>query len=575
MNKAEVLAAPLRQRGFAALPPLLWPALAFLLVFYAVPLINVLKLSVLEPAPGLQHFVHMAEVAIYPKILLTTFEISFVVALLCLLLGYPTAYLLVTAPARWSRLLMILVIVPFFTSLLVRNYCWIFLLGANGIINATLQGLGVTEAPVRLIYNRFGVLIGMVHVLLPYMILVLAAQMRGIDLGLTRAASSLVAPPFTAFRRVFLPLSLPGVAAGFLLVFLISIAFFVTPAMLGGPRETMIANIIASKVGFLEWGFASALSVVLLVVSLALIAAIQAFFGGFSIIAPGLRSARQRRARTWEGPLTWTLDKMLNPIWPYLPPLVGAFVLAFLVLPVVLMVPISLSPLEYFVFPPPGLSLRWYAEYFNSPAWISATFNSLKVGLITVALTLAIALPAALAISRSRSRLAALSYGVILSPMVVPGIIVAIAVFFLFSRIGLTGTIWGVALGHTVGALPFATIVLVAALQNFDRNLERAALSLGASPLRTLQRVTLPVIRPAVITAAFLSFLYSFDEILVSIFVSGIRARTLPKKMWESLQEVDPTIAAVSTLLILFTVALLSLLYLASGRLARRPAARG
>jgi ABC-type spermidine/putrescine transport system permease subunit II len=154
--------------------------------------------------------------------------------------------------------------------------------------------------------------------------------------------------------------------------------------------------------------------------------------------------------------------------------------------------------------------------------------------------------------------------------MVVPGIIIAIAVFFFFAKFGLNGTIWGVALGHTVGALPLATIVLVAALHNFDKNLERAALSLGTSPFRTLFRVTLPVIRPAVITAAFLAFLYSFDEILVALFVSGIRARTLPKKMWESLQEVDPTIAAVSTLLILFTVGLLLLLYFLRGALARR-----
>ncbi|MBM3572373.1 MAG: ABC transporter permease subunit [Alphaproteobacteria bacterium] len=124
----------------------------------------------------------------------------------------------------------------------------------------------------------------------------------------------------------------------------------------------------------------------------------------------------------------------------------------------------------------------------------------------------------------------------------------------MLSRIGLNGTIAGVAIGHTIGSLPLATVVLVAALRDFDRNLERASLSLGASPLRTAMRVTLPTIKTASVTAAFFAFLHSFDEVIVAIFVSGVHARTLPKKMWESLEEINPVIAAVSALLILLSV---------------------
>jgi ABC-type spermidine/putrescine transport system permease subunit II len=150
----------------------------------------------------------------------------------------------------------------------------------------------------------------------------------------------------------------------------------------------------------------------------------------------------------------------------------------------------------------------------------------------------------------------------LLFPLIIPAIIGAVGIFFLLSRVHLTGTIMGMVLGHSVASLSMATIVLMAALRNFDVNLERASLSLGATPFRTTIRVTLPVISVAVLTAALFSFLQSFDELLIALFVSGIGARTLPKKLWESLLEIDPTIAAVSTLLLAFTAFVMFLMYL-------------
>ena len=143
-----------------------------------------------------------------------------------------------------------------------------------------------------------------------------------------------------------------------------------------------------------------------------------------------------------------------------------------------------------------------------------------------------------------------------------PSIVIAVAVFYVLSKAQLTYTIVGVSLGHMILALPMATVVLTAALRNFDRSLERAAISLGASPLSTTLRITLPVLSTALFTAGLFAFLQSFDELLIALFVSGIDAGTLPKKMWESLQELDPTIAAVSTLLVTFSIAALAALYL-------------
>lgn len=542
----------------SALPPALWPAIGFLAVLYVLPLGQVLPLSVVEPTPGFGNYVRLATTPLYALVLENTFEISIVVAAICLVLGYPTAYLLATCRPQVRTILLVFVMVPFFTSILVRTYSWIFLLGWKGIINTTLIAGGVVDEPLEMLYNRLGVIIGMVHVLLPYMILILFSVMRGIDRNLVAAAASLSATPFTAFRRIFLPLSLPGIGSGFLLVLVLALAFFITPAMLGGPKDLMIANVIAYQVGVLKWGFASALAVVLLVVSLVFLVVTQWFFGGVTAITGGGGSATTwRRSKVREGPVTQSLDRLLEPIWRHVPAVLGGLVLAFLIVPVFVMVPLSLNPLGYFVFPPEGVSFRWYAAYLGNRDWLEATWNSLQIGLMTVVGTMVLAVPASLGIARSSSRLTMAAYAFIVSPMIVPAIITAIAIFFLLSKVGLVGTTIGVTLGHMVGALPLATVVLTSALRNFDRNLERASLSLGVGPVRTTVKIVLPTVGAAVWTSAFFAFLHSFDELIVALFVSGIRARTLPKKMWDSLQEIEPTIAAVSTLLVLFTIVLL------------------
>ena len=542
----------------SALPPALWPAIGFLAVLYVLPLGQVLPLSVVEPTPGIDNDVRLATTPLYALVLENPFEISLVVAAICLILGYPTAYLLATCRPQVRSILLVFVLVPFFTSILVRTYSWIFLLGWKGIINTTLLAGGVIDEPLELLYNRFGVIVGMVHVLLPYMILILFSVMRGIDRKLVAAAASLSATPFTAFRRVYLPLSLPGIGSGFLLVLVLALGFFITPAMLGGPKDLMIANVIAYQIGVLKWGFASALAVVLLVVSIAFLVVTQWFFGGVSAITGGGGSAMTwRRSKVREGPVTQYLDRLLEPVWRHVPAVLGGLVLAFLIVPVFVMVPLSLNPLTYFVFPPEGISFRWYAAYLGNRDWLEATWNSLQIGLMTVAGTMALAVPASLGIARSSSRLTMAAYAFIVSPMIVPAIITAIAIFFLLSKVGLVGTTVGVTLGHMVGALPLATVVLTSALRNFDRNLERASLSLGVGPVRTTLQIVLPTVGAAVWTSAFFAFLHSFDELIIALFVSGIRARTLPKKMWDSLQEIEPTIAAVSTLLVLFTIVLL------------------
>lgn len=540
---------------------LLWPAIGYLVVFYLVPVADMLRLSVSEPAWGLGNFRELLNVAYYGRVVVTTFEISFSVASLSILLGLPIALFVVQSKPLWRNLSMVCVVVPFFTSLLVRNYAWIFLLGQKGVINEILLELEWIDAPVQLMFNRFGVMVGMTHIMLPFAVLIMVATLSAIRKDLQNAAASLGCGPFGVFRRVILPLSLPGIGAAFTITFVLSIAFFVTPAMLGSPRDLMIANIIASEVGFLNWGMGAALSVVLLVITLASVAAAQRVFGGFAALAPGLSQGKigHRHRIGLIGNALCRVDPLLNPVWRPFVRTFGILGIAFLIVPVSVLIPLSFSTAEFFVFPPPDYSLKWYQAYLGDARWLRATGNSFKVAGLVVVFTMSIAVPAALAMARSKARFVEAIYLLLISPMIVPAIIVAISLLLLFTKLGLSGSILGVALGHTVGALPLAVIIMLTALSAFDWTLERAAMSLGANRFRSTVKVVLPVISGSVLTASFLAFLYSFDELLVSLFVSGIRAETLPKKMWESLQEINPTIAAVSSLLIVLTVMVLLL----------------
>jgi putative spermidine/putrescine transport system permease protein len=204
--------------------------------------------------------------SVYRQAFLRTISISATVTVLCLLLGYPVAWMLANLPAKSSNRLMLLVIVPFWTSLLVRTTAWYVLLQPGGVINSLLMGLGLATHPVPLIFNRAGVLIGMTHVLLPYMILAIYSVMKSVSPIYVRAAQSLGAHPFTAFVRVYVPQTLPGVGAGCFLVFVLALGYYITPALLGGAGDEMISQLIAMQTNTqLNWGLAGALSAYLVI----------------------------------------------------------------------------------------------------------------------------------------------------------------------------------------------------------------------------------------------------------------------------------------------------------------------
>lgn len=229
---------------------------------------------------------------------------------------------------------------------------------------------------------------------------------------------------------------------------------------------------------------------------------------------------------------------------------VGA-VFAFLTLPLVIIVVVSLSSSPYLQFPPPGFSLRWFENYLTSPAWMDATWRSLQVAAATVVLTLLLALPLAFALTRGTFRGRLVLDRLMLAPLIVPTIVTAIAIYGIFAQLRLVGSMVGLAIAHSILALPFALIVLKAGLRGLDKTLETAAAGLGAGRFTIFRRIVMPQMVPSLVSAALLSFITSFDELVVAIFLAGANS-TLPKRMFENIRtEVDPTVAAISVVQIL------------------------
>lgn len=230
--------------------------------------------------------------------------------------------------------------------------------------------------------------------------------------------------------------------------------------------------------------------------------------------------------------------------------LLCAAVLLYLVLPILIVVPMSFSSARFLTFPPPSLSLRWYREYIGSPAWMQATLVTLTVAVCTVAIATPLGVSAAYAISQSKLRIMRIVHAALLLPLMVPIIITAVGIFFVYAKVGLIATMSGLVLANVMLGLPYVIISVVAGLQSFDMTQEMVARSLGMNRLRSFFAVTLPQIRASVIAGAIFAFISAMDETIVAIFISGGQYQPLTKRMFTALRdEIDPTIAAISTLM--------------------------
>ncbi|VVE35041.1 ABC transporter permease [Pandoraea iniqua] len=550
---------PKRLQGW--LPAL--PALLFLAVFFIVPVVEILQ-GGLYDADGvlsIAQFARMTHSAVYVKVLGSTFWIAFLTAALSVVLGYPVAYLLARLSNRSRERWLLWIVLPFWTSYLVKTYAWMLLLSKTGLLTIVATHLGLIDDASTLAPSLTGVLIGMVHAMLPLAVMTMLPIMRGINMQLVQAAETLGADRTTGFFTVFLPLSGPGAAAAGLLVFISSLGFFIVPALLGSPRESMVAQLVISSVlELFDLRFAGALSTVLLLCSIVVFYVYDRVVGLSSLAGEAPQRAGGQGGRLL--PVLLAIGRVAGKLTPSFGRSGGAgsgiglkayawVIVLALVLPIAFVVPLAFTKQAFVAFPPELFTLKWFVAFLESSVWQSALLRSLGVGFATAALALVLGFGASLALVRLPSRWRKPLFAVFIAPLIVPRIVVAVGLLYLFARWELAGTNAGLVIGHTVLAIPYVVVTLSASFKRFDWRLDDAAKMLGASAFTRVRTVLLPLLAASLGSAFLFAFIVSFDDLTIAIFVSGGINTTLPKQMWDDIQlAVTPTLAAVATSLV-------------------------
>jgi putative spermidine/putrescine transport system permease protein len=336
----------------------------------------------------------------------------------------------------------------------------------------------------------------------------------------------------------------------------------------------MFAMHIVQQADFISSeGFLQALAVVLLIITL-LFVGLAGHVLGFEFIWGGgkLAEAQARagtsledaapRQRLFAGVadrIGWPILRLLgrlHPAWGRWSVIIlGGGVIATLILPILVVMVISFSSASYLTFPPPGFSLRWYEKFFSDPNWMEAFWKSSVIAAVSAVISVVLGASAAMGIVRSNIRGKSVVMLLLVSPAIVPPVVLGLSLYSLFLRLDLVGTIWGLASAHAIGGIPLVVIIVSAALQGVDKRLEQAAAVHGASPLTVFCTVTLPAIAPGLAAAAFFAFLHSFDELVLSLFLSSAQLKTLPLMLWADINyQLNPVLAVVSSLEVLLVV---------------------
>ncbi|MEI3847965.1 MULTISPECIES: ABC transporter permease subunit [Microbacterium] len=560
------------------------PAVAFVLGVYVLSLGVLVIRSVTEPdgALGLGVYASVLTSSGFQNVLINTVVLAIVAAVLSVLIGYPIAYTIARSRGVLRGFLFICVLTPYLTSILIRTFAWQVVLGQQGLINSVLAALGLPKAD--LIYNAIATTIGLVHSQLPLVVLILVPVIQRVDASRMLAARSLGAGPAQAFFRVFLPATRPGIQVTFILALVYSAGSFAVPALLGGNSGRMLGSFIHGSIEEqANYSVAAAASVILgLVVFLILI-----LFTVLSrqkiqnVVAPQIAAAPSASAAAGPGSADETqaialaqaaggrdeptvrsslgsralgafaqaLDRSRLSYLRGVGTVVSIVLAVLVLIPQLLAIPISFSGARALVFPPQSWSTTWYANFFQ-PTWLDPTIISLRVGVITALAATALGMLAAIAVSRTASR--TLRGGItpfLLIPLIFPAVVAAGAFFIAFLKVGLIDTQTGIVLAHISITLPQAFIITLAGMQTLDPDYERAAASLGAGRARTVRRILIPLLSGQILASLFLTFITSFDESTIAIFLSGVSVKTLPRRIYEALAvQTDPTVGVVAVL---------------------------
>ncbi|MCZ7889684.1 MULTISPECIES: ABC transporter permease [Agrobacterium] len=524
---------------------LILPAMLILVSSLGWPLVTIVMRSLHEKGRSnftdplyFGHYSAIVKDDLLRQVALHSVMLAFVSMVVTVILAFPAAYVISRLSRKMSSLMMVLVLMPFWVSIIVRLFAFTTILGQQGIINSLAGELGV--GPFPLLYNTFAVIVGMVAYLLPYLILILVSAMMSIDTSLLTAARTMGASEGRVFLDIYFPQVRPALLGGSVLVFVLGLGFFLTPAILGGAHNLTIPIFIQQQVQNYQWGRAAAMGILLLAVSVVgYILALK--IGGKGMLSPVQQGSRGAAAR--------------DPLRPT--PVAGlcvavlVFDLILLILPLLVVIPTSVTETTQIQFPPLGFSTKWFVEVLTSSIWIDAFIKSIRVGVMTAICATLCGLALARVGTRSKSMMlkSAIQVGAIM-PLIVPVILLGIGIYDVQGRLGLIGSDIGLVIAHSVLCLPLVFLVLANALAAVDVSLEQAAWTMGASNGRAFWNVVVPIIMPALVGAFLISFVTSWDEAVLAMFQTGLD-KTLPVTIYSFLKSgITPAVSAVATVVI-------------------------
>lgn len=529
-------------------------AAGFFLIFFIWPLLDVVLRSIsvegimdwANPQFTLDHYVAILQDEYLHLVEWRTVVLAVNSTVLALLLGFPTAYFISRLPARAAGIVLLLILIPFQVSIVVRLFSVTSILSPNGLISQLSQALGGEQ--FSLLYTQGGTLVGTVMYLLPYMVLILYSGMTGIDHNVILAARTLGASGVQIFIKVFLPLVRTSILSGTLLCFILALSFFIVPAILGGPQEQTVAVYIQQQIDLFQWGIASALGVVLLVATLILYVAVLRIGGGFQ--APGVGT--QAKGVSAEQRFTWSGGTIVTGI-------ITLVSLAVLLIPVLIVFPLSVGETKTVVFPPRGFTLEWYGQALTTTTWLDPIGRSLLIATLTGLASTALALYLARLVQTAKSERTKLFIsGLAFAPIITPAILLAIGIYAVELRLELAGTIPGLVAAHTLIAFPLAFAILNTALASRGLDLETAAWTMGCSRIAAFWKVTVRGMIPALLSAFGLAFVTSWDEVVLALFLQTGPIKTLPVTIYQYLESgIVPTVPAIAALLTLVVIAVI------------------
>ncbi len=581
--------ARVRRRALSLRSGLSWlaaPPLVYLVALFVVPIVYMVAKSLFVPGFTLMEYREALSFGANGRALLRSLQVSLYATVGTAVLGTVILAALELWPAWARRIVTLALLLPFATAgELVRIVSWIILLAPSSFVSKAMASLGLIQPGTSMVPGMGAVVLALIHILLPFYVFTVYAATRRIDRRAIRAAVSLGGRPVQSVLTVYVPLAMPAFIAGSLIVFVIALGYYATPAALGGSDSVVLPILIQNQVQQVgDWPQAAALGTLLLVIT-AIVLMLLFRWGGLSVLytsvnASATTTGKSRRiAQAWQAMFcsqlytrfTRTLGAApgLGLLARIVHVLAVAVLVLFLAAPLVVDIGASFSSRSLMQFPPQGLSLRWYREFFTQGSWLEATSNSLLIGAISAVIAAALALCSALVLTRGASHLRTPVLVLSVLPMVMPWIVVALGMFFVMNWLGLAYTIPGVVLGHVILSVPYAVVVLAAALTAFDWNLDRAAQSCGASLWARFRDVVIPLLRPALLSALLFAFIMSFSEVIYALFMSSLSMTTLPVVMWQGLSyNITPVIAAAGG--VLTGTCLIAFALVTGGRYARR-----